>query len=116
MRSREERSQFFDTNIGPDSGLMQEDDMYASYDKVGIEITSVLGLCIYALPNKVWSEPYRRMVHFIQRCFGADYQDCQITISLIDQDCQKFGMDCHVFTFPKPQQSSKKSEQFTKMS
>ncbi|XP_052818635.1 syntaxin-16-like [Mya arenaria] len=32
MRSREERSQFFDTNIGPDSGLLPEDDMYASYD------------------------------------------------------------------------------------
>ncbi|XP_060579667.1 syntaxin-16-like, partial [Ruditapes philippinarum] len=33
LRSREERSQFFDTNIGPDSGTLPEDDMYASYDR-----------------------------------------------------------------------------------
>ncbi|XP_045192764.1 syntaxin-16-like [Mercenaria mercenaria] len=33
LRSREERSQFFDANIGPDSGALQEDDMYASYDR-----------------------------------------------------------------------------------
>ena len=34
LRSREERSQFFDANIGPDAGNLPEDDMYASYDKV----------------------------------------------------------------------------------
>lgn len=33
LRSREERSQFFDANIGPGSGILPEDDMYASYDK-----------------------------------------------------------------------------------
>ncbi|KAL4234968.1 Syntaxin-16 [Mactra antiquata] len=33
IRSRQERSQFFDANIGPDSGIMPEDDMYASYDR-----------------------------------------------------------------------------------
>ncbi|KAH3768607.1 hypothetical protein DPMN_169826 [Dreissena polymorpha] len=34
MRSRQERSQFFDNAIGSDSGFMQEDEVYASYDKV----------------------------------------------------------------------------------
>ena len=38
MRSREERSQFFDTNIGPETGLLSEEsDMFindGSYDKV----------------------------------------------------------------------------------
>ncbi|KAH3770010.1 syntaxin-16-like [Dreissena polymorpha] len=33
MRSRQERSQFFDNAIGSDSGFMQEDEVYASYDK-----------------------------------------------------------------------------------
>ena len=40
MRSREERSQFFDTNIGPETGLLSEEsDMFindGSYDKVNI--------------------------------------------------------------------------------
>ena len=38
MRSREERSQFFDTNIGPGSALLaEESDLFvndSSYDKV----------------------------------------------------------------------------------
>ena len=36
MRSREERSQFFDTNIGPDIGLLADDPYGDSgmYDKV----------------------------------------------------------------------------------
>ena len=51
MRSREERSQFFDTNIGPGSALLaEENDLFvndSSYDKVkqvfkkGEEITKL---------------------------------------------------------------------------
>lgn len=33
MRSREERSQFFSTDIGPGSGSFPEDEMYANYEK-----------------------------------------------------------------------------------
>lgn len=40
IRSRQERSQFFDANIGPDSGTLPEDDMYASYDKVSFTVLS----------------------------------------------------------------------------